>query len=324
MANKIFLRLDIRKFLLTLKILIYCIYFHMAPFLLNRCMKNFVSKIWMGKNLVLVSWGVLLVALSFVWLNVFSNLLSAAVDLPVPLAATELETSSIEFVAGEKSFLVNKIASYPDKDPHVRVSYYALSDGLFTVSVPNITTKTYKLPIFATNFLLSIPELFSSVEKNGIKLESSFNKFQSVQAEVIDRLQYKQVTDPLNSQFNLQSNYASFFSVTLMQDRLPPVISRDSVSEARTTRKTYSPKPKLRPQNLDNKILIAVGYFTMKQNLDRTLQTLELTGYPYSHKRLEEQKGSLVTVGPFTSKNSAKKALEITKFIGFSDAYILN
>jgi cell division septation protein DedD len=116
----------------------------------------------------------------------------------------------------------------------------------------------------------------------------------------------------------------SFFSVTLMQDRLPPVISRDSVSEAGTTWKTYSPKPKLRPQNLENRILIAVGYFTMKQNLDRTLQTLELTGYPYSHKRLEEQKGSLVTVGPFTSKNSAKKALEITKFIGFSDAYILN
>ena len=307
-----------------IRILFILHFFSLAQCVLNFVMINIMSKIWMGKNLVLVSWGILLVALSFVWLNVFSNLLTAAIDLPVPLAATELETSSIEFIAGEKSFLINKIASYPDKDPHVRVSYGALSDGLFTVSVPNITTKTYELPIFATNFLLSIPELFSSVEKNGIKLESSFNNLQSVQDKVTDRLQYKQVTDPLNSQFNLQSNYASFFSVTLMQDRLPPVISRDSVSEARTTRKTYSPKPKLRPQNLDNRILIAVGYFTMEQNLDRTLQTLELTGYPYSHKRLEEQKGSLVTVGPFTSKNSAKKALEITKFIGFSDAYILN
>ena len=278
-------------------------------------MINIMSKIWMGKNLVLVSWGILLVALSFVWLNVFSNLLTAAIDLPVPLAATELETSSIEFIAGEKSFLINKIASYPDKDPHVRVSYGALSDGLFTVSVPNITNKTYELPIFATNFLLSIPELFSSIEKNGLKLQSSFNKFQTVQAKVTNRLQYKKVTDPLNSQFELQSNYASFFSVTLMQDRLPPAISQDSVPKARTTRKTYSPRPKLRPQNLNNGVLIAVGYFTMKQNLDRTLQTLDLTGYPYSHKRLEEQKGSLVTVGPFTSRSSAKKALEITKFV---------
>ena len=296
----------------------------MAPFLLNRNMKNFVSKICMGKNLVLVSWGILLIALSFVWLNVFNNLLSAAVDLPVPLAATELETSNLEFVAGEKSFLINKIASYPDKDPHVRVSYDALSNELFTVSVPNITTQTYKLPIFATSFLLSIPELFSSVEKNGVKLKRSFNKFQSMQARVADRTQYVQITDPLNSQFDLQSNYASFFSVTLMQDRLPPQISQDIVSKARITRKTYSPKPKLRPQNLDNRIFIAVGYFTMKQNLDRTLQTLDLTGYPYSHKRLEEQKGSLVTVGPFTNRSSAIKALEITKFVGYSDAYIMN
>jgi len=283
-----------------------------------------MSKIWSSKNLVLGSWGVLLVALSFVWLNVFSNLLNAAIDLPVPLAATELDTSSLEIVADEKSFLINKIAAYSDKDPNVRVSYDALSGEFFTVSVPNITTKTYELPIFATHFLLSIPELFSSVEKNGLKLEGSFKKFQSGQAKVTDRIKYKPVTDSLNAQFDLQSNYASFFSVTLMQDRLPPAISQDSVPEVRTTRKTYSPRPKLRPQNLNNGVLIAVGYFTMKQNLDRTLQTLDLTGYPYSHKRLEEQKGSLVTVGPFTSRSSAKKALEITKFVGFSDAYILN
>ena len=283
-----------------------------------------MSKIWSSKNLVLGSWGVLLVALSLIWLNVFSNLLNTAIDLPVPLAATELDTNSLEITADEKSFLINKIAAYSDKDPNVRVSYDALSGEFFTVSVPNITTKTYELPIFATHFLLSIPELFSSVEKNGLKLEGSFKKFQSGQAKVTDRIKYKPVTDSLNAQFDLQSNYASFFSVTLMQDRLPPALSQDSVPEVRTTRKTYSPRPKLRPQNLNNGVLIAVGYFTMKQNLDRTLQTLDLTGYPYSHKRLEEQKGSLVTVGPFTSRSSAKKALEITKFVGFSDAYILN
>jgi hypothetical protein len=180
------------------------------------------------------------------------------------------------------------------------------------------------LPIFASKFLLSIPELFSSVEKNGSKLENSLNKFQIEQAKDIDRLKYKQVIDPLNSQFDLQSNYASFFSVTLMQDRLPPAISYNSVSKVMASRKAYSPKPRLRPKNLDNRILIAIGYFNMKQNLDRTLQTLELTGYPYSQKRLEEQEGTLVTVGPFTNKSSAKKALEITKFMGFSDAYILN
>ena len=277
----------------------------------------------MGKNLVLVSWGILLAVLSFVWLNVFSNLLNAAIDLPVPLAATELDTSSLEIVADEKSFLINKIASYPDKDPHVHASYDTLSSEFFTVSVPNITTKTYELPILATHFLLSIPELFSSVEKNGLKLENSFNKLQSVQAKATDTLQYKSVTDPLNAQFNLPSNYASFFSVTLMQDRLPPALTQNSISAPNVTRTASSPKPKLRPQSLNNGILIAVGYFKIKQNLERTLQTLELTGYPFSQKKLKED-GSLVTVGPFPTKTSAQKALEITKFVGFSDAYILN
>jgi hypothetical protein len=298
--------------------------FSLAQCVLKLNMVNIMSKIWIGKNLVILSWGTALLALCFVWLTVFNNMLKAAIDLPVPLATTVLDTSRLEILADEKSSLINKIASYPDKDPNVRVSYNALSDESFTVRVPSITTKTYELPLFATTFLLSIPELFSSVEKNGLKLHSSSNKFQSGQTKLTDRSKYRQVTDPLNSQFDLQSNYASFFSVTLMQDRLPPAISQDSVSEARTARKTYSPKPKLRPQNLDNRILIAVGYFTVKQNLDRTLQTLELTGYPYSHKRLEEQKGSLVTIGPFKNRSSAKKALEITKFVGFSDAYILN
>ena len=292
--------------------------------MLLKGMVKVVSKIWMSKNLILLSWGVLLIALSFVWLNVFSNLLNTTVDLPVPIAATELDSSNFESGLGEKSFLINKIASYPDKDPNVRVAYASLSDGLFAEIVPNIATQTYELPIFATKFLLSIPELFSSVEKNGSKLENSFNNFQIAQAKDIDRLKYKQVIDPLNSQFDLQSNYASFFSVTLMQDRLPPAISHNSVSKVMASRKAYLPKPRLRPKNLDNRILIAIGYFNMKQNLDRTLQTLEITGYPYSHKRLAEQEGTLVTVGPFTNKSSAKKALEITKFMGFSDAYILN
>ena len=136
-------------------------------------------------------------------------------------------------------------------------------------------------------------------------------------------LDYEHTLDPLNAQFTVPSNYASFFSVTLMQDRLPPAMIQNSVSVPKVIRRASSPKPKLRPQSLNNGILIAVGYFTIKQNLERTLQTLELTGYPFSQKKLKED-GSLVTVGPFPSKTSAQKALEITKFVGFSDAYILN
>ena len=73
-----------------------------------------MSKNWMGKNLVLLSWGLLLLALSSLWLNIFGELLKGSVDLPVPTATTELVDVDLKTVAHEKSVLINKIATYPD------------------------------------------------------------------------------------------------------------------------------------------------------------------------------------------------------------------
>ena len=276
----------------------------------------------MGKNLILLSWGLLLLALSSLWLNIFSELLKGSVDLPVPTATTELVDVDLKNFAHEKSILINKIASYPDDDTNVRVPYATLSN-ITDEQIPVIIRKSYAPPLFASEFLLSIPKLFSSLENHGIKLKDNVTGTEGAQSLLYQELDYEHTLDPLNAQFNVPSNYASFFSVTLMQDRLPPALTQNSVSAPKVIRKASSPKPKLRPQSLDNGILIAVGYFTIKQNLERTLQTLELTGYPFSQKKLKEE-GSLVTVGPFPSKTSAQKALEITKFVGFSDAYILN
>ena len=285
-------------------------------------MKNFVSKNWMGKNLILLSWGLLLLALSSLWLNIFSELLKGSIDLPVPTATTELVDVDLKNFAHEKSILINKIASYPDDDTNVRVPYATLSN-ITDEQIPVIIRKSYAPPLFASEFLLSIPKLFSSLENHGIKLKDNETGTEGAQSLLYQGLDYERTLDPLNAQFNVPSNYASFFSVTLMQDRLPPALTQNSVSAPKVIRKASSPKPKLRPESLDNGILIAVGYFTIKQNLERTLQTLELTGYPFSQKKLKEE-GSLVTVGPFHSKTRAQKALEITKFVGFSDAYILN
>ena len=285
-------------------------------------MKNFVSKNWMGKNLILLSWGLLLLALSSLWLNIFGELLKGSVDLPVPTVTTELVDVDLKNVAHEKSILINKIASYPDYDTNVRVPYATLSN-ITDEQVPVIIIKSYAPPLFASEFLLSIPELFSSLENHGIKLIDNVTEIKGAQSVRYRGLDYERTLDPVNPQFNVPSSYASFFSVTLMQDRLPPALTQNSVSSQNVIRIAFSPKPKLRPQSLDTGILIAVGYFTVKQNLERTLQTLELTGYPFSQKKLKEE-GSLVTVGPFPSKTSAQKALEITKFVGFSDAYILN
>jgi len=285
-------------------------------------MEKFVSKFWISRNLILLSWCLLLLALSSLWLNIFGELLRGSVDLPVPTATTELVDVDLKTVAHEKSILINKIASYPDNDTDVRVPYATLSN-ITDEHVPTILSKSYAPPLFASEFLLSIPELFSSIENHGIKLKDNATGAKGAQSVRYKGLEYEHTLDPLNAQFNVPSNYASFFSVTLMQDRLPPVMTQNSVSAPKVSRKASSPKPKLRPQSLNNGILIAVGYFTIKQNLERTLQTLELTGYPFSQKKLKED-GSLVTVGPFPSETSAQKALEITKFVGFSDAYILN
>ena len=273
----------------------------MAPFLLIKVMKNFVSKIWMSKNLILLSWGLLLFALSSLWLNIFGELLNGSLDLPVPNATTQLVDVELESIPYEKSILINKIASYSDYNINVRVPY----------------------ALFASEFLLSIPELFFSLENHGIILKDNMTEAKGAQFVLYQGLDYKHTLDPSNAQFSVPSNYASFFSVTLMQDRSRPALTQNSVSAPNVNRKVSSPKPKLRPQSLDNGILIAVGYFTIKQNLERTLQTLVLTGYPFSQTKLKEE-GSLVTVGPFPSKTSAQKALEITKLVGFADAYILN
>jgi hypothetical protein len=285
-------------------------------------MRNFVSKNWMGKNLILLSWGLLLLALTSLWLIIFGELLKGSIDLPVPTATTELVDVDLKNVAHEKSILINKIASYPDYDTNVRIPYATLSN-ITDEHVPVIIRKSYAPPLFASEFLLSVPELFSSLENHGIKLNENVTRTKGAQSALYQGLDYNHTLDPVNAQFNMPSNYASFFSVTLMQDRLPPALTQNSVSSQDIIRKASSPKPKLRPQSLDNGILIAVGYFTIKQNLERTLQTLELTGYPFSQKKLKEE-GSLVTVGPFPTKTSAQKALEITKVVGFPDAYILN
>jgi len=285
-------------------------------------MKKFVSKNWMGKNLILLSWGLLLLALSSLWLNIFGELLKGSIDLPVPTATTELVDVDLKNVAHEKSILINKIASYPDYDTNVRAAYSTLSN-ITDEQIPVIIRKSYAPPLFASEFLLSLPKLFSSLENHGIKLKDNVTGTEGAQSVLYQEFDYEHALDPLNAQFNVSSNYASFFSVTLMQDRLPPALTQNSASSQNVIRKASSPKPKLRPQSLDTGILIAVGYFTVKQNLERTLQTLELTGYPFSQKKLREE-GSLVTVGPFPSTTSAQKALEITKFVGFSDAYILN
>jgi len=125
-------------------------------------------------------------------------------------------------------------------------------------------------------------------------------------------------------QFGLPSNYASFFSVTLMQDKLPPNIPSE-ISHFSVKRSVIaSIRPKLRPENDNKGIKIAVGYFSQRENVTKAIKTVEMTGYPFQKTPMGTGDAHLLTLGPFTSKTNAKKALEIAKIIGFEDAYFLN
>jgi hypothetical protein len=129
--------------------------------------------------------------------------------------------------------------------------------------------------------------------------------------------------EPKIPQFNLSSNYASFFSVTLMQDKLPPKIMTKISHFSVKRNATSSIRPKLRPENDVKAIKIAVGYFLQRENVTKAIKTVEMTGYPFQKIPLGTGDGHLLTLGPFTSHTNAKKALEIAKIIGFDDAYFL-
>ena len=284
-----------------------------------------MSKNWITRITIVSFYGALLVCLLSVWFNLFSKLLVKMVDLPVPDITAELATAKITAPEKEKSASINNIAYFPDEDPDVRVPYIYIDNIVTAEKLPELALETHEvLSLSESAFLISIPSVFRSVEMHGEKFVDNVKKYQDVKSNNAQPPKYEQSIDVFNTQLQLPSNYASFFAVTLMQDRLPPSVSRDSVNYRQATLRTISPKPRLRPINFKKSIFISIGFFRVQTNLERNLKTLELTGYPYQKRSLNNNTGTLIKVGPFVDIENAKRALQITKFMGFSDAYILN
>ena len=284
-----------------------------------------MSKNWITRITIVSFYGALLVCLLSVWFNLFSKLLVKMVDLPVPDITAELATAKITAPEKEKSASINKIAYFPDEDPKVRVPYTNIDNNVSPEKLPEFALETHKvISLSESAFLISIPVVFNSVEMQGKKFSDNAKHYQDVKSNNAQPPKYEQSIDVFNTQLQLPSNYASFFAVTLMQDRLPPSVSRDSVNYKQATLRTISPKPRLRPINFKKSFFISIGFFRVQTNLERNLKTLELTGYPYQKRSLSNNTGTLIKVGPFVDIENAKRALQITKFMGFSDAYILN
>ena len=282
-----------------------------------------MSKIRHKQKLILPFFGFVLLMCLMGWLNVFGQLMKLSINLPSPSLMTTLGFDQSVPDEHKSSAQLNRIASFPDTDTNVRLKTHSELLSPLQENAPVILPQSFTPPLIASQFLLTIPNLFANVQNNERVLISAMQ-----QADAGDHWREPATsdmsgTDPVNQQFAIPSHYASFFAVTLMQDRLPPVIEAQSSNWAINRERQTSPKPQLRNTDDSRKLYVSIGYFTNQENLKRTLETIEITGYPkqFTQITISGKAGHWVRIGPFNSQEKASKALEITKSMGFSDAY---
>ena len=282
-----------------------------------------MSKIRHKQKLTLPLLGFVLLMCLMGWLNVFGQLMKLSINLPSPSLMTTLDFDQSVPDEHKSSAQLNRIASFPDTDTNVRLKTNSELFSPLQENAPVISPQSFTPPLIASQFLLTIPNLFANVQNNERVLISAMQ-----QADAGDHWREPATsdmsgTDPVNQQFAIPSHYASFFAVTLMQDRLPPVIEAQSSNWAINSERQTSPKPRLRNTDDSRKLYVSIGYFTNHENLERTLETIEITGYPkqFTQITISGKAGHWVRIGPFNSQEKASKALEITKSMGFSDAY---
>ena len=286
-------------------------------------MKN-VSKILLTKVLRLSSLIALLAGLCLIWLNIFSQMYKRSVDLPTPIIYSELSTDRFNSPLIAPSTLSITSATKIIKAPFVfERSVNELHRP--TKERPPVTlAKDYFIYPISDQVLKQMRSLseISETVTNSFQKNYSYSQIGDTGNNLTSN--QKLPLEPKILQFNLPSNYASFFSVTLMQDKLPPKIPTEISLFSVKRNVTTSIRPKLRPENGDKAIKIAVGYFSQRENVTKAIKTVEMTGYPFQKTAMGTDEAYLLTLGPFTSLTNAKKALEIAKIIGFEDAYFLN
>jgi hypothetical protein len=288
-------------------------------------MKN-VSKILLTKVLKLSSLIALLAGLCFIWLNIFSQMYERSVDLPTPITYSELSTDRFNSVLILPSKLSIKSVTNITKAPFVFQRSAEKLPGPTKDRPPVTSAKDYFVYPISDQVLKQIlsSSEFSEKITNSFQKNYSYNQIGDTGNNLTSN--QKLSLEPKIPQFNLPSNYASFFSVTLMQDKLPPKIPAEISHFSIKRNVTSSIRPKLRQENNDKAIKIAVGYFSQRENVTKAIKTVEMTGYPFQKTAMgtDTDDAYLLTLGPFISLTNAKKALEIAKIIGFEDAYFLN
>jgi len=282
-----------------------------------------MSKIRHKQKLTLPLLGFVLLMCLMGWFNVFGQLMQLSINLPSPTLMTTLGFNQSAPDEHKSSAQLNRMASFPDTDTNVRLKTHSVLFLPMREKAPVISPQSFSPPLIASQFLLALPKLFADVQNNERVLLGAMQQPNSGDHWSEPATSNGSRTDPVNKQFEIPSHYASFFAVTLMQDRLPPVIEPKISNWAVNRKRQTSPKPRLRSVNDSQELYVSIGYFTNQENLKRTLETIAITGYPkqFTQITISGKAGHWVRIGPFQSHEKASKALEITKSMGFSDAY---
>ena len=282
-----------------------------------------MSKIRHKQKLTLPFLGFVLLMCLIGWFNLFGQLMKLSTNLPSPTVMTTLDFNQSVPDEHKSSAQLNRIASFPDTDTNVRLKTRSDLLSPMQENDPIISPQSFSPPLFASQFLLAIPNLFADVQNNERVVLAAVQQANSGDHWREPTTSHRSGIDPVNRQFLIPSHYASFFAVTLMQDRLPPAIEAQSSNWAINRERQTSPKPRLRNTDDSQKLYVSIGYFTNQENLKRTLETIAITGYPkqFTQITISGKTGHWVRIGPFNSQEKASKALEITKSMGFNDAY---
>lgn len=294
-------------------------------------MSVILSNIW-RKKVSLLSLLILLGGLLTAWLDIFYQLIVQENEYPAPQIQSQIDNLN----SFSTSSLDLPMPNLSEEDYLSKLKSTSFPPGLvFTkifISPPNLDISPPEKLIIAGPLAKQLIWLAKSTTDLGNKLAEVANNISQISTSQSSMLHASYREDPKITQFAINSGHTAFLANGLLMESpnqtgltMKTATNFATTNSVKSNKKAKIIRPQLRPKDLNSGIYIAIGFYARAESLQNASKALSLTGYPFrSQKRkLRGIDGSLVTAGPFITKNNASAALEILKLIGFTDAYVI-
>ena len=290
-----------------------------------------MSNIW-RKKVSLLGMVILLGGLSAAWLDIFYQLTVQDNEYPAPQIQSQIDNiASFSTPSLDLSMRNLNAVDYLSEvkrnsvPPRLIFSKILTSPPKLGISPPTkliIEGPIAKQLVWLANSTANIRTKLAEAEKSNRQISTPQNS--------LSRAAFRE--DPKITQFAINSGHTAFLANGLLLESpnqtelsMKNETNFATLNSFKFNKKAQIMRPKLRPKDLNSGVYIAIGFYARLESLQNASEALSLTGYPFrSQKRkLRGIDGSLVTAGPFITKNNASAALEILKLIGFTDAYVI-